>query len=176
MSKKGLTHVYYGLGKGKTTAALGLALRASGCGMQVVIVQFLKNMPCGELSQLVLLPNITVLRGKVGKTFVCAMDEGLKKATKEIHDNNLQQAVSLAQNGQCDLLILDEALDAYQLGLLDEVIFSDLIHNKPPALELVITGHKPTDWVIEHADYVTEMVKHKHPYELGIKARRGIEF
>ena len=66
MAKKGLTHLYYGSGKGKTTAALGLALRASGAGLRVVIVQFLKDRPCGELTQLALLPNITVLRGKAG--------------------------------------------------------------------------------------------------------------
>jgi cob(I)alamin adenosyltransferase len=176
MAKKGLTHLYYGSGKGKTTAALGLALRASGAGLRVVIVQFLKDRPCGELTQLALLPNITVLRGKAGKAFIRGLDEAEREATREIQNANLQRARVLVQRGQCDLLILDEALDACQLGLLDEPILADLICHKPAALELVVTGHRPVDWLIEQADYVTEMVKHKHPYDVGIKARRGIEF
>ena len=122
MAKKGLTHLYYGSGKGKTTAALGLALRASGAGLRVVIVQFLKDRPCGELTQLALLPNITVLRGKAGKAFIRGLDEAEREATREIQNANLQRARVLVQRGQCDLLILDEALDACQLGLLDEPI------------------------------------------------------
>lgn len=176
MNEKGLTHVYYGFGKGKTTAALGLALRASGWGLQVVIVQFLKSTSCGELYSLELLPNITVMRGKAGKGSVGSMDEAIRKATKGIHDANLYKAVELVEKGQCDMLILDEALDACQLGLLEEEAFVHLIHNKPQVLELVITGHKPIDWIIDAADYVTEMTKVKHPYDAGIKARKGIEF
>ena len=176
MNKKGLIHVYYGLGKGKTTAALGLALRASGWGWKVIIVQFLKSAPCGELFSLSQLSNITVLRGKAGKGFVEAMDETMKKETKKTHDANLRQAVGLVRKGQCDLLVLDEVLDALQFGLIDEEEFAGLIHNKPPALELVITGHKPIQWVVDQADYVTEMCKVKHPYDIGIKARKGIEF
>jgi cob(I)alamin adenosyltransferase len=176
MTDKGLIHVYYGYGKGKTTAALGLALRASGQGLKVVVLQFLKDTPSGEIGQLALLPNITVLRGKAGKMFVRDMDAADKDATKEKHDDNLRQAIELVMRGKCDLLILDEVLDAYQLGLLDETIFSDLIIQKPSALELVITGHIPTDWIMDKADYITEMVKHKHPYNMGIQARKGIEF
>jgi cob(I)alamin adenosyltransferase len=176
MASMGLIHVYYGYGKGKTTAALGLALRASGCGKKVVIVQFLKDIPSGELGQLDDLSNVRVIRGKAGKMFVCDMNDEDKTATKDKHDENLKLALADVESGGCDLLILDEALDAYQLGLLDERVFSDLILQKPPALELVITGHYPIGWILEKADYVTEMVKHKHPYDRGIKARKGIEF
>lgn len=176
MADSGLIHVYYGYGKGKTTAALGLALRASGQGLKVVVLQFLKDTPSGEIGQLALLPNITVLRGKACKMFVRDMNDADKAATKEKHDDNLRQAARLVNNGQCDLLVLDEALDAYQIGLLDETTFSDMIIHKPSTLELVITGHKPTNWVLDKADYITEMVKHKHPYNIGIKARKGIEF
>lgn len=176
MTEKGLIHLYYGSGKGKTTAALGLALRASGAGRQVVIVQFLKKKPCGELKQLALLPNITVLRGKAREVFVRDMDEAEREATGKIQNANLRQAQNLVRKGQCDLLILDEALDACRLGLLDGLILEDLIRRKPTALELVITGHSPVDWIIDQADYVTEMMKHKHPYDAGIKAREGIEY
>jgi cob(I)alamin adenosyltransferase len=176
MTRKGLIHVYYGYGKGKTTTALGLALRASGRDFKVVIVQFLKDTPSGELKQLALLPGVTVIRGKAGRPFVRDMNDAEKSATKQKHDDNLRQAFLHIESGKCDLLILDEALDAYQLGLLDDLMLSNLIQQKPPTLELVITGHKPTDWIIDKADYVTEMVKHKHPYNTGVKARKGIEF
>ena len=174
---KGLTHVYFGDGKGKTTAALGLVLRAAGCGLLVVIVQFLKDWKCGELESLSLLPNVTVLRGKAsGGVFVHEMSDEQKAETKAIHDRNLGDALDRQKRGQCDMLILDEAIDALKLGVLDSVLFEGLINNKPDMLELVITGHKPDDWILERADYVTEMVKHKHPYDIGVTARRGVEF
>jgi cob(I)alamin adenosyltransferase len=174
---KGLIHVYHGMGKGKTSAALGLALRASGSGMKTVIVQFLKDMASGELTQLSALPNVTVLRGKdPSKMFTFNMDDGARSATKRIHDENLARALALVREGDCDVLVLDEALDALELGLVDADALSSLLRDKPPALELVVTGHKPMDWIIQLADYVTEMVKIKHPYDNGVTARRGIEF
>jgi len=177
MGAKGLTHFYYGGGKGKTSAALGLAIRASGCGKGVVIVQFLKDWNCGELSSLALMPNITVFRGKSsGGVFFHELSEAEKAATKNIHDNNLKKALELQKSGLCDVLILDEAVDAYQLGALDAALFDGLIDNKPEQLELVFTGHNADARLLEHADYVTEMVKRKHPYDKGIAARKGIEF
>lgn len=172
-----MTHVYYGDGKGKTTAALGLGLRACGSGLQVILVQFLKDFPTGELKALEALDGFTVLRGKAaGKLFSKDMNEEEKRLTKAIHDANLEQAISLINGGKCDLLILDEALDAFALGLLEEAPFQKLVCEKPEKLELVITGHTPLDWVLEHADYVTEMVKRKHPYDKGVPGRKGIEF
>ena len=173
---KGLIHLYYGYGKGKTTAALGLAVRASGCGVKVVLVQFLKESNTGELSQLKLLPSITVLRGTAAKGFVRNMTPEQLAETRRIQNSNLEAARALVDSGDCGLLILDEALDAWQLGLLDEAPFLELVNHKPESLELVITGHKPDDRIIAAADYVTEMVKIKHPYDNGITARRGIEF
>jgi cob(I)alamin adenosyltransferase len=173
---KGLIHVYYGNGKGKTTAALGLALRACGCDKKVVLVQFLKDSNTGELEPLCRLPGITVLRGTAAKKFVRSMTPAELEETKTIQNRNLSEALKLVGNGDCDLLILDEALDAFQLGLLDEALFMGLVRGKPEHLELVITGHRPEAAVIEAADYVTEMVKIKHPYDRGISARRGVEF
>lgn len=172
----GLIHVYYGYGKGKTTAALGLALRACGCGKKVVLVQFLKDANTGELKSLCQLPGITVLRGTASAKFARDMTPEELAETKAIQNSNLSEALKLVDNGGCDLLILDEALDAFQLGLLDEKLLLGLVHNKPESLELVITGHKPDALIIEAADYVTEMVKVKHPYDRGIYGRRGIEF
>jgi len=177
LASKGLTHIYYGDGKGKTTAALGLAARASGCGKSVVIVQFLKDWKCGELESLALLPKVTVFRGKSsGGVFLRDMSNEDKAATKAIHDENFIKALELQKNGQCDLLVLDEAIDAYRLGVLDPKLFEGLVANKPATLELVITGHNPDARLLELADYVTEMVKHKHPFDIGVSARRGIEF
>lgn len=175
--KQGLTHVYYGDGKGKTTAALGLGMRAWGCGFNVVLVQFLKDFPTGELTALKKLNGFLVLRGKAaGKLFSKDMSEEDKLLTKAIHDANLERAISLVNESKCDLLVLDEVLDACQLGLLEEAPFRSLLCDKPQGLELVITGHAAAGWVLEHADYITEMVKRKHPYERGVSARKGIEF
>ncbi len=176
MAKEGLIHIYYGYGKGKTTAALGLALRASGSGLSVVFVQFLKNWRSGELAQLERLPGIRVFRGAATSGFARDMTIAEQEKTRQIHNENLQKALDLVQAGQCDLLVLDEVLDAWQLDLLDSELFCNLLANKPSGLELVITGHKVDDWLKEKADYLTEMVKHKHPFDQGIKGRRGIEF
>ena len=172
-----MIHIYYGDGKGKTTAALGLAMRASGCGRRVVIVQFLKDWKCGELDSLAHIPGITVLRGKsAGGVFVHEMSDEEKAATKTIHDENLRKALNMQKSGQCDLLVLDEVIDAYRLGVLDSELFEGLVENKPEDLELVITGHQPDAVLIDRGDYVTEMVKRKHPYDKGVTARQGIEF
>ena len=177
MAVKGMTHIYYGDGKGKTTAALGLALRASGCGKTVVIVQFLKDWKCGELEPLANMGGVTVLRGKAqGGVFIHEMSDEEKLETKRIHDENLKKAIEMQKTGRCDMLILDEVIDAYNLGVLDVGLFEGLLCDKPEALELVITGHDPGVRLLEQADYVTEMIKRKHPYDSGVTARQGIEY
>jgi len=177
MNEKGFIHVYYGDGKGKTTAALGLALRAAGCGKNVVVVQFLKNWSCGEHSSIEALPNLTLFLGKpAGGKFVHEMNGMEKHNTKVSQDESLKKAIDLIKKGQCDVLILDEVIDAHRLGVLDASMFNSLIYHKPDSLELVITGHNPDEKLLERADYVTEMVKRKHPYDEGVSARHGIEF
>jgi len=177
MSNKGLIHLYYGDGKGKTTAALGLAIRAAGCGKNVVIVEFIKNWSSGEHNSLSQISNIQVFRGKAtGSKFIHEMSDEEKLDTKASQDECLQKAIDLVEAGQCELLILDEAIDAHRLGVLDAAIIEKLIYNKPDFLELVITGHNPEERLLKYADYITEMVKLKHPYDEGISARKGIEF
>ena len=162
--RQGLIHVYYGDGKGKTTAALGLALRASGAGMRVLIAQLLKDDRSGELAQLKRLPGVTVLPAPAAMPFPAQMGPAELAQTAERHNAMLREALSRCASGACGLLVLDEAL------------LRRAVLEKPPALELVVTGHKPVDWVIERADYVTEMVCRRHPYARGVPARRGIEF
>jgi len=171
-----MMHVYYGNGKGKTTAALGLALRAAGHGRKVVIVQFLKNSPTGEEASFKLYPGITLLRGKAGKAFSFAMNEDEKRETRLIHNSNLESASSLVYGGACDMLILDEGMDAVRKELVDEALVRRLVFERPENVELVVTGHKPVQWLLDAADYVTEMVKQKHPFDRGVGAREGIEY
>lgn len=176
MNRQGLTHVYCGNGKGKTTAAIGLAVRAAGAGLRVMIVQFLKSQDTGELRSLALIPNITMVRGKASGKFTFQMDEHERAETRELSDRTLAAAVAAAKNGECDLLILDEALGALESGMLDEAALIELVGEKPERLELVLTGRNPPEWLISHADYVSEILPRKHPYECGIAARSGIEY
>ena len=164
---KGCTHIYCGDGKGKTTAAMGLAIRAAGNDKKVFIIQFLKGGPTGELKILLQQPNITILRGKPNTPFTWNMT---------YQTQQLKQAILHAQNSQCDLLILDEIMASYNLGLIDKDMLKEFILNKPEALELVLTGRDPADYMIEAADYVTEMKKIKHPFDAGIPARLGVEW
>lgn len=170
------THVYCGNGKGKTTCAMGLALRAAGTGMSVVIVQFLKNSPSGEITLLENMSGVTVFRGKAGEEFTFTMTDEQKKETRLIHDRNFQKALHLVKSGYCELLVLDEICAAWNGDLLDKKAVEDFLLNKPENLELVLTGRNPPDCMLNIADYITEMKLIKHPFEKGIPAREGIEF
>lgn len=169
--EQGLVHLYWGEGKGKTTAAMGLALRALGAGRRVVVVQFLKGAESGEVPLLRQL-GAQVLRGKAGQKFVSQMDEEEKAATRRLQTENLRAA--LAQ--PADLLVLDEACAAWQLDMVDRALLRAAVEQKPAAQELVLTGRAPADWMLAAADYSTEMRCHRHPYEKGIQARKGVEF
>ena len=168
---KGLVHLYCGDGKGKTTAAMGLALRALGQGMRVVVVQFLKNGTSGELEPLKEL-GAAVYSGQPGAKFTFQMNaEEKAQATKE---NNARLAEALQQ--PCDLLILDEICAARNSGMVDEALAKQAVLERPQHQEVVLTGRNPETWMVEAADYITEMQPRRHPYEQGIPARKGIEF
>lgn len=173
---KGLVHVYCGDGKGKTTAAIGLALRCAGTGKRVFIVQFLKGRPSGEINLLQTMDNVTVVRGEALTKFSWDMNEAERSAAKQQHTKMLQQAIDAAESNNCDLMLLDEAIGACNSGLLDEKALLHFIKTKPKALELVLTGRDPSELLLQTADYVTEMVKRKHPFDTGTPARKGIEF
>ncbi len=168
---KGLVHLYCGDGKGKTTAAMGLALRALGQGMQVVVVQFLKNGTSGELEPLKKL-GAAVYSGQPGAKFTFQMNaEEKAQATQE---NNARLAEALQQ--PCDLLILDEICAARNSGMVDEALAKQAVLERPQHREVGLTGRNPEAWMVEAADYITEMQPRRHPYEQGIPARKGIEF
>ncbi len=173
--REGLIHIYTGEGKGKTTAALGLSLRAAGAGMKVVIVQLMKGRETSEAETLGLIPNITLIRNKSDGGFWRAMNEEKRENRRSEHNENLKRALEMVDSGQCDLLVLDEAISAYNLGAIDRELIEKLLKNKPTELELVLTGREPCELFLECADYVTEMKKIKHPFDRGIVARQGIE-
>lgn len=172
----GMIHVYCGDGKGKTTCALGLALRAAGADMKVVIVQFLKGSETSELKSISKIPNITVLRNAKDFGFINTMTDEQLSAVRDMHNENLMKASELVKYGECDLLILDEITYVYKMCLADKNIINDLVENKPQDLELVITGRDPDSIFTDNADYITEMKAVKHPFDKGVKARKGIEF
>lgn len=169
--ENGLLHLYYGDGKGKTTAAMGLALRALGSGKRVVIVQFLKGSPSGEIPLLEQL-GAEVYRGKVGQKFVSRMDEAEKAATRALQTANLCRALSRP----ADLLVLDEAGSAWELDMVDKALLRRAVLERPAGQECVLTAHRPPEWMQQAADYQTEMKCHRHPYQKGIRARKGIEY
>ena len=174
MTELGLVHIYPGDGKGKTTAAVGLAARAAGDGIPVLFVQFLKNMPTGELVSLQKL-GIPVIRGKAGEGFTDTMTGGELAESRQIHDRNLRAALDAARRGECGVLVLDEVMAALNLGLLDGEPLREFLDHRPEGVEVVLTGRNPPQWLLDRADYITEMKKLRHPYDRGITARRGIE-
>lgn len=168
---RGQVHLYWGDGKGKTTAAVGLALRALGAGQRVVILQFLKGADSGEVPLLRTL-GAEVLRGDPSQKFFSRMDEAEREENRRLQTENLRAA--LARNA--DLLILDEACAAWQLGMVDRELLRMAVEQKPPRQELVLTGRQPAGWMLQAADYSTEMRCCRHPYQKGLAARQGVEF
>ena len=171
---RGLVQVYTGEGKGKTTAAMGLALRAAGHGLKVHIVQFMKGGPeSGELVALRRQPNVTVRRFGTGHFVNLA-----RPGTEDLQQAQLAvcHILDLLREGDYDVLVLDElnvALHA-RLVSLDQVL--SILAARPSHVELVLTGRGAHADIIERADIVTEMRAVKHPFALGVDARMGIEF
>ena len=171
-----MIHIYHGDGKGKTTAALGLALRALGYGQQVFIVQFLKGSVSGETAALLKMPGVTLLRGKPGTKFVFQMSPEEKAEAAALHERQMNLAFESAFTGKAKLLVLDEALDAVNSGTLNLHALLNMLVACPQDVEVVLTGRNPADEILKLADYITRMKKEKHPYDLGVAARRGVEY
>ena len=167
-------HVYYGDGKGKTTAAVGLAVRAAGYGLKVLFFQFLKDNSSNERKILESLSNVTCLQGREPVKFVSKMNRDERAEIRHYNNKALDEIVKFC--GGFDMLVLDEALCALQLDVLSEEKLIGFIQHKPRGLEIVMTGHQVTDSVLEIADYATEVKKVKHQFDLGRSAREGIEF
>ena len=172
----GLVHIYYGDGKGKTTAAFGLAFRCAGCGFDVLVTQFLKSRASGEVTATERFPEITVMRGKELKKFTFRMNDEEKE---ELRRNSLllfENTVAMLVEKKPRLLILDEVIDACENGFLSMDAMTQFLDNRPEGLEVVLTGHSLPDDLKIRADYISHVVAERHPYEEGITARLGIEY
>lgn len=170
----GLVHIYCGEGKGKTTAAVGLAVRAAGAGKQVVFTQFFKDGSSSEIAVLRQIPHIRVMHCRTVPGFWRRMDDAQKARAAADYSRLFAEVREAAEDA--DLLILDEIVSACNHGAVPENAVTDFLLEKPEKLEVVLTGRSPSRAMLELADYVTEMRKEKHPFDRGIPGRRGIEF
>jgi len=168
----GYVHVYTGDGKGKTTAAFGLALRAAGAGLKVYIAQFVKGMEYSELTSIERFSDVITLK-QYGRS--CFIRNEPSEDDIRMAREALQEVREIVVSGDYELVILDEANIAvfYNLFSVDELLA--LIDVKPEGVELVITGRRADPKLIERADLVTEMKEIKHYYAKGVEARKGIE-
>ncbi|MGI6706437.1 MAG: cob(I)yrinic acid a,c-diamide adenosyltransferase [Clostridia bacterium] len=175
--EKGYVQVYTGNGKGKTTAALGQAFRAVGQGMKVIVIQFFKGIPSGEMTAAQRLdPDMKILRFERNKKFFWQLNEKEKKELREDVQKALEYIMEVLNNHACDMLILDEIMAAIhgELVSVDQVI--QIIEAKPSSMELILTGRNVPREIAARADLVTEMKPVKHYYEKRVAARRGIEY
>lgn len=176
---KGLIQIYCGDGKGKTTAAIGQAVRSAGAGLSVIFSRFLKTEDSGELAILREVPGITMVPCRKSFGFFFQMTEAEKQEAAQVYQEVLDRAVSLASEaaGEGDtLLVMDEIIATYRYGLVDREKLTAFLRDKPENLEVVMTGRDPAQELVSLADYVSEIKKIKHPFDRGICARRGIEF
>lgn len=176
MLERGLIHVYSGEGKGKTSAAVGLAVRAAGRGLHVLFIQFLKSWQTGEIFVLKQIPGITFLRDETCVQFANEMDSEERKRVTAIQKQLFRTALDHLQHESVDVLVLDEVMAAIENEFLTREEVESLLCNKPVWLELVLTGRNPPAWITDKVDYWTDMVERNHPFERGITARSGIEF
>lgn len=168
-------HIYCGDGKGKTTAAMGLALRAAGSGRKVLVAQFLKDGSSSELKILRELPSVKVLTCLRQFGFYWNMTEEQKAEAECSYEELFEKAAGAAVEEDIFLLVMDELIAAYNHGLLDRERVLAFLREKPEGLEVVLTGRDPDPELVKLADYVSEIQKKKHPFDKGIPAREGIE-
>ena len=170
---KGLIHLYYGDGKGKTTAASGLALRALGKGFKVAFVQFMKGNESGETDIFKKLDGVQVFKSEKDFGFFKLMPKEAQDELTQIHDNIVEEGFRFVKDG--GIIVFDEITHAINFGLLNEDRFRELVIGRNENIEIIMTGRNPKGWIVEVSDYVTEMKKIKHPFDEGLGAREGIE-
>ena len=173
--KKTCIHIYCGDGKGKSTAVMGLALRAAGSGKKVILTQFLKDGTSSELKILRELPQVSVLTCEKQFGFFWNMSEEQKEAARAAYQELFDRAVQMASEEQAFLLVMDEFMAAYNHGMIDQTKALAFLKEKPEGLEVALTGRDPAPELLALADYVSEIRKIKHPFDEGLNARKGIE-
>ena len=173
MSGVGCVHIYCGDGKGKTTCVMGLLVRAAGAGKRILLHQFLKDNSSSERTIVDKLPGVTVIPGAKMDKFTFQMSEEELEVLREENDAMLSQLFTMA--GDYDMLIMDESVYAMDMDLLSEDKVIDFLEKKPKHLEVVMSGRNPSERLKEHADYISEIKKIKHPFDAGLSSRVGIE-
>lgn len=170
-----MLHIYTGNGKGKTTSAVGLAVRAAGAGLKVYFLQLMKDGSSSEIEMLRQL-GVNVRAAKSCCKFTFQMNEAERAAAAAEHNAILSEAAELIRSGSADLIVLDEFFCALSKELLNRELAESVILGDTGDTELVLTGRGACSPFTEKADYITEMIPVKHPYEKCITARKGIEF
>lgn len=174
--KRGCLQVYTGDGKGKTTAALGLGLRAVGNGLKVIMFQFLKGMHSGEIDSASFLDGrFEIVRLAKTKKFISSMNEKEKAELKRQLQEEMSLVYEVLASNSCDILILDEIMAAIHGGFLTTAEVCALIDSRPAKMELILTGRAAPREIVAKADLVTEMRCIKHYIDRGVQARKGIE-
>lgn len=171
----GLIHIYEGDGKGKTSAGVGLSVRCAGSGQKVLYTQFLKSDSSSELKILEQIPGITLERCQKNFGFTFQMTPETKEQAREYYTQHFRKITKLAAEGGYRLLVMDEMIATYNLNMVNQEEVLDFLKNKPRELEVVMTGRDPAAELVELADYVSRIVKVKHPFDQGVPARVGIE-
>jgi cob(I)alamin adenosyltransferase len=174
MLSKGYTHIYTGTGKGKTSAALGLAFRAAGSGLRSIVLQFMKGQPSGEIDAAAKLEGAIIIE-QYGSDRFCRPDDGSFKEHREYALRGLDRARAVITGGGYSIVILDEIITAAHFGIISDEDIIALIRSKPETAELVLTGRGASEELIRHADLVTEMREIRHYYQSGVAPRKGIE-
>lgn len=176
MVKDGLVHIYMGNGKGKTTAAVGLGIRAYGNGFKVLLAQFLKPGTSGETEVLKSLgQGLNIMCPGFPDRFTWQMDERELAEVKKQQNEFFDRVITEAKEAQWDMLILDEILGAIKGGMIDAQSVERFIKDRPAGLEVVLTGRCAPGSLVDLADYVSEIREVKHPFSKGVGARKGIE-
>ena len=175
--KKGYVQIYTGNGKGKTTAAVGLAVRAAGNGYNVFMVQFLKGSKTGEIeSAKKMAPFFNIFRFEKKRGFFWTLNTEEKIELKEDVQKAYEFCMETLKEEKCDILIMDEVMGALSNDLISEQQLIELIDNKPDNIELILTGRNAPKSIINKANLVTEMKDIKHYFNEGVPSREGIEF
>ena len=174
--ENGQIHIYTGDGKGKTTAAMGLAFRASAYDKKIYILQFLKGRKTGERITSDKFDNITFERANKSKKFFIQMNDKEKKEQKAEIKEIWNKINDLLENSDYEIIIFDEIMGAISNGMVEIEDVKELLDNKGKDKEVILTGRKAPQELIEKADYVTEMKMIKHPFNKNVSARKGIEY
>lgn len=173
--ERGMIHIYEGDGKGKTTAAVGLSVRAAGAGKKVLFTQFLKDGTSHEIAVLRKLEGIEVFSCETNPGFVFQMNNEERKVAQSMYEQYFADIKEKVEKRSYDLLILDEILDACATEMIQVEELEEFLKTRNKQLEVVLTGHQCSTQFEQMADYYSKITKMHHPYDRGVTARDGIE-